>query len=53
MLAVLVSSLGSQANVRSSAPIPLKVDLNGQPKGEAGPEGLELKDVPLATRPCW
>jgi hypothetical protein len=46
MLAVLVTSLGNQASVESSSKTPVKVALNGQPRGEAGPQGLELKDVP-------
>ncbi len=50
MLAVLVTSLGNQANIRSSAAAPVKVDLNGQAQGEAGPEGLDLKDVPAGDQ---
>ncbi len=45
ILAVVVTSFGNQANVRSSAPQPVKVAINGQPAGEAGPAGLELKNV--------
>lgn len=46
MLAVLVTSLGNQATVESSSKTPVKVALNGQARGEAGADGLELKDVP-------
>jgi hypothetical protein len=41
LIAVLVSSLGKQARVVSSAG-PLKLALNGQPQGEAGPSGADL-----------
>lgn len=50
MLAVLVTSLGNQANVRTSASTPVKVDLNGKTQGEAGLQGLELKDVPAGDQ---
>jgi hypothetical protein len=42
LTAVLVSSLGSRARVVTNAPV--KVALNGQPQGEAGPEGLDLQN---------
>lgn len=41
LLAVAVSSMGKQARVATSAG-PLKLALNGQPQGEATPEGLDL-----------
>ncbi len=50
MLAVLVASLGSNARVYSSSPAPVKVALNDQPQGEAGPQGLELKNVPMGDQ---
>lgn len=50
ILAVVVTSFGNQANVRSSAPQPVKIALNGQAAGEAGPSGLELKNVPTGDQ---
>jgi len=50
MLAVLVASLGSQARLYSSSPRPLKVALNDQPQGEAGPQGLELTNFPMGDQ---
>jgi hypothetical protein len=45
LISVVVSSLGSNAHVQSSSPA-MKVSLNGQPQGETGPNGLDLKNVP-------
>lgn len=50
MLAVLVTSLVNQAKVLSSSPRPVSVALNGQSAGMAGPDGLELKDVPAGDQ---
>jgi hypothetical protein len=50
VLAVLVSSFGSDGRVQSSSATPLKVALNGLPQGEAGPAGLELKNVPAGDQ---
>jgi PEGA domain len=44
LFAVLVASCGNGAQVVSSGG-PVKVALNGQPQGETGPDGLELKNV--------
>ncbi|MBS1875870.1 MAG: PEGA domain-containing protein [Acidobacteria bacterium] len=46
VMAVVVTSLGTRARVVSSSAAPVKVALNGQPKGEAAGEGLDIKDVP-------
>lgn len=43
LIAVLISSLGSQARVVTNSG-PLKLTLNGQPQGDAGPSGIDLKD---------
>jgi hypothetical protein len=43
LAAVLVSSFGTQAHVVTNSG-PLKLALNGQPQGDAGPEGVDLKD---------
>jgi outer membrane biosynthesis protein TonB len=43
LIAVLVSSFGSQARVVTNSG-PMKLALNGQPQGDAGPAGLDLKD---------
>jgi len=43
LIAVLVSSVGSQAHVFTSSG-PLKLAVNGQPEGDAGPAGVELKN---------
>ncbi len=43
LAAVLVSSFGKQARVVTNAG-PLKLSLNGQPQGDVGPEGIDLKD---------
>jgi hypothetical protein len=50
VLAVLVSSFGSDGRVQSSSATPVKVALNGLPQGEAGPNGLELKNVPAGDQ---
>lgn len=50
ILAVIVTSLGTQARVVSSSSAPVKVALNGQPKGEAAAQGLEIKDVPAGVQ---
>ena len=50
LLAVLVSSLGTGARVQSNASTPLKVSLNGLPKGETSQTPLELKDVPAGDQ---
>ncbi len=50
MLAIVVTSLGNQAKLQSSSTTPLKVMLNGQPVGETGPLGLDLKDVPAGDQ---
>jgi hypothetical protein len=50
LLAIAVTSLGNQAKLQSSSATPLKVALNGQAKGDAGPSGLDLKDVPLGDQ---
>ena len=42
LMAVLVSSFGSQAHVVTSSG-PLKLAVNGQPEGDAGPAGVDLK----------
>lgn len=42
LMAVLISSLGSQAHVVTSAG-PMKLVVNGQPEGDAGPAGVDLK----------
>ena len=42
LIAVLVSSLGSQARVVTNSG-PLKLAVNGQPQGDAGPAGVDLK----------
>jgi len=44
LLAVVVSSFGDSARVTSNS-APVKVSLNGQPRGETSPGGLELKNV--------
>jgi hypothetical protein len=43
LLTVLVSGFGNQARVYTNSP--QKIALGGQPQGEAGPEGLELKNL--------
>ena len=43
LVAVLVSSLGNQARVVTNSG-PTKLALNGQPQGDAGPAGLDLKN---------
>jgi len=43
LIAVLVSSVGSQARVFTSAG-PVKLAVNGQPEGDAGPAGVDLKN---------
>jgi hypothetical protein len=43
VIAVLVTNLGSKAKVHASAPA--KAALNGQPAGDAGPEGLDLSNL--------
>ncbi len=43
LMAVLISSLGSQGRVVTSSG-PMKLALNGQPQGAAGPAGIDLKD---------
>jgi hypothetical protein len=43
LAAVVASSLGSQIHVGANAP--MKVSLDGKPVGDAGPEGIDLKDV--------
>lgn len=45
VMAVVVTSLGTQARVVSSSTSPVKVALNGQPRGEAGGQGLEIGNV--------
>jgi hypothetical protein len=50
LMAVLVSSLGGEARVQSNTPAPLKVSLNGVPKGETSQTPLELKDVPAGDQ---
>jgi len=42
LMAVLISSLGSQAHVVTSSG-PMKLTVNGQPEGDAGPAGVDLK----------
>jgi hypothetical protein len=42
LVAVLVSSFGSQARVVTSSG-PMKLAVNGQPEGDAGPGGVDLK----------
>jgi hypothetical protein len=42
LIAVLVSSFGSQAHVVTNSG-PLKLTVNGQPEGDAGPGGVDLK----------
>lgn len=42
LIAVAVSSLGNRAHLTTSSSSPVKVSLNGQPQGEAGPGGLDL-----------
>lgn len=42
LIAVLVSSLGSQARVVTNNG-PMKLTVNGQPEGDAGPAGVDLK----------
>ena len=44
MIAVLLSGSGGDAHLATN-PAPLKVSLDGQPKGEAGPGGLDLTSV--------
>jgi hypothetical protein len=43
LIAVLVSSVGSQARVFTNSG-PLKLAVNGQPEGDAGPAGVDLKN---------
>lgn len=43
LIAVIVSSLGSQARVVTNSG-PLKLAVNGQPQGDAGPAGIDLKN---------
>lgn len=43
LIAVLVSSVGSQARVFTNSG-PLKLAVNGQPEGDAGPAGTDLKN---------
>jgi hypothetical protein len=43
LIGVLVSSVGSQARVFTSSG-PLKLAVNGQPEGDAGPAGIDLKN---------
>ncbi len=43
LMAVLVSSLGSQAHVVTNSG-PMKLAVNGQPEGDAGPAGVDLQD---------
>jgi len=43
LVAVLVSSLGSQARVFTNSG-PLKLAVNGQPEGDAGPAGVDLRN---------
>jgi PEGA domain len=43
LIAVLVSSVGSQARVFTNSG-PLKLAVNGQPEGDAGPAGIDLKN---------
>ena len=50
IMAVVVTSLGNQARVLTSSSSPVKVSLNGQPKGETGAQGLDLKDVPAGAQ---
>jgi hypothetical protein len=42
LTAVLISSLGSQGRVVTSSG-PMKLALNGQPQGDAGPAGIDVK----------
>lgn len=46
--ALLVSNLGSTARVYSSA-APVQIDVDGQPAGEAGPDGLQVLNLAPGT----
>ncbi len=46
MFAVLVASSGHTARIVSSSAAPVAVALNGAPRGDAGPQGLVLDNVP-------
>ena len=46
LLAAFVGSFGASAHVESNSG-PVKVSLNGQPQGETGTNGLDLKNVPV------
>lgn len=46
--ALLVSNLGSTARVYSSA-APVRIDVDGQPAGEAGPDGLQVLNLAPGT----
>ena len=43
LFAVLVSSIGVKAHVSTSSG-PLKLVANGQPEGDVGPEGVDVKN---------
>ena len=43
LIAVLVSSVGSQARVFTNSG-PVKLAVNGQPEGDAGPSGIDVKN---------
>ncbi len=43
LTAVLASGMGSQVHLVTGAPV--KVSLDGNPAGDAGPDGIDLKDV--------
>src|SRR5208283_5245269 len=45
LAAVLASGLGSQIHIGTSV-MPMKVSLDGKPEGDAGADGIDLKDVP-------
>lgn len=45
MKAVVVTSFGNQAHVQSSYG-PVKIAVNGQPAGEAGPSGTDIANLP-------
>ncbi len=45
LTAVVASSLGNQIHVGMSGTTPMKVSLDGKEMGEAGPGGMDLKDV--------
>ncbi len=49
LLAVFVSSFSNGARVVTNS-APIKLSLNGQPQGEVGPQGLDLKNVPAGDQ---